>query len=211
MGADRITQGQSPSDPYDSPGAIVVDAVSGLLQTVTNNRALVAAQQAIAAVGAQTAVTAITAAKNLFSTTLPTGLLNEVGRTVAVDGWGIYSSAGGTTPTISIALVLAGVTLCIITSSPINTAANTNLPFQVSFQFTVITAGSAGTIECHGNLIINLSANSQAAAPTQFADTNTGVSGAVNLTTADTLTVTIAASSAVSSAQLRLGSVSILA
>jgi hypothetical protein len=213
MGADRITQGQifsTEQDVYDSPGAIIVDALNGILSVVTNARTLQVTQQALATAGAQTAVTAITVAQNLYSKLLAAGVLNAANRTAVIEGWGIYSSAGGTTPTISIALVLGGVTLCTITSSAINTAANVNLPLQFTFQFTVVTTGAAATIECHGTLSINLSANTPGAAPTLFTDTNTGVSAAVNLVTAETLAVTIAASSAVSSAQARMISLQLL-
>lgn len=210
MGADRIQAG-AVADPYDSPGSLLVDPVAGSLAVVNNNRVAQLQQATVLALSAQAALTNITAAQNLFTKIFGAGALNVVGRTFMVSGWGVYSSAGGSTPTISIALTLGGVTLCTITSSAINTAANTNLPFQFSFQVTVVSTGAAATLETHGLLTINLSANTPAAAVTAFADTNTAVSAAVNLTTAATLAATIAASGNISSATLRLASIEVLA
>jgi hypothetical protein len=209
MGADRIQAGIT-SDPYDSPGAIAVDPLSGTLSVATA-AGLQLAQSALAKFVAQTTLTNITTAQTLFSKAIAAGLLNLVGRTLLVTGFGVYSSAGGSTPTITIALTLGGVTLCTITSTAINTAANTNLQFQFQFQATVVSVGASATLECHGDVAINLSANTPGSALSEFADQNTAVSSAVNLTAAATLAATIAASGTVSSATLRLASVELVA
>jgi hypothetical protein len=209
MGADRIQAGIT-TDPYDSPGALAVDPVSGALGVAIPGK-LQIAQTALAALVAQTPLTNITTAQNLFTKIFGAGLLNLVGRTLLVTGFGVYSSAGGSTPTITIALTLGGVTLCTITSTPINTAANTNLQFQFQFQATVVSVGASATLECHGDVAINLSANTPGSALSEFADQNTAVSSAVNLTAAATLAATIAASGTVSSATLRLASVELVA
>jgi hypothetical protein len=212
MGADRIQSGglTAGQDAIDSPGSLIVDSLNGTLGIVTNTHQISIAQVISALFGPQTALTAITTAQNLLTKAFAAGELNVAGRTLQISGKGIYSSAGGSTPTISIALTLGGVTLATLTSSAINTAANTNLQFNFTFNVSVVSVGTSGTLVTTGVLNINLSANTPGAALTQFADQNTGVSSAVNLTTAETLAVTIAASAAVASAQLQLGSVQIL-
>jgi hypothetical protein len=213
MGADRIVQGQvfpAGTNKYESPGSIIVDAVTGMIQTVNNQRQVITQQSAIAAAGAQTTITAITTAQDLYSKAIAAGILNQVGRTLSVSGWGVYSTAGGTTPTLTFALIFAGVTLCTITTAAINTAANTNLQFQFNFQVTVITTGTTATLEAHGTVSANLSANTPGAALSAFGDQNTAVSSATNLAAAGTLEVTMAASAAVASATLRQVSVEVL-
>jgi hypothetical protein len=66
----------------------------------------------------------------------------------------------------------------------------------------VVTLGAAATIESHGRLNANIGTVAAAAIAT-YLDTNTAVSAAVNLLGAATLSVTIAASAAIPSAQLR--------
>ena len=69
MGADRIQNGglANGQDAVDSPGALIVDTLNGILGLVNNNHQVQTMQAALAAVGAQTAVTAITTAQNLWT------------------------------------------------------------------------------------------------------------------------------------------------
>jgi len=207
MGADRIEAGVLSKTVIDSPGSILVDPVSGGLAVVTKALNLALAQSTLLALGAQTALTTITTAQTLFTFPVPAGLFNKVGRTFRVTIVGIYSSAGGSTPTITIALKLGSVTLCTITTSAIDTAANTNLQWRADFLCTVVTIGTTATIEAHGSISFNLSANTAGAALSTFGDQNVAPSSAVDLTIAENLVATIAASGAVSSAQVRSATV----
>jgi hypothetical protein len=135
-----------------------------------------------------------------------------VNRTVLVTGTLVYTSPGTTSPTISIALKLGATTLCTITTAAISTTASTNLPIQFAFQLGVVSAGAAGTIETHGAVNANITANTPAAAVASYLDTNTAVSSAVDLTSQLALTVTIASSGAgITGATLRQGAVEVVA
>lgn len=210
MGADRITSGSPAGSQFDSPGAIVADQVSGLLGVMTTARVLVTGTARLANIPQQTALTAITTAQNLFTQTLPAGFLNTVGRSIEVKGSLIYSTTSTNVATITIAIKLGAVTLCTITTAATNTAASSNLPINFDFILTTVTTGTNGTINAHGSVTANIGT---AAAPVTntYLDSNTGPSGAVDLTIAEPLTVTIAASAAVPSAQLLTASVNVLA
>jgi hypothetical protein len=215
MGADRIVFGQGQGGSYDDAGALIADAQNGILSMVTGTLGApsgkVSAQSALYIIPTQTAVTAITTAQTLFSKALNAGALNVAGRTGLFTAYGIYTSPGSSTPTMTFALTLGGVTLMTVTTAAISTTASTSLQWQFTCQFTVVTAGASGTIEAHGNVGVNISANTPGAALAEYADQNTAVSSAVNLTTALTIALTIAASSTVTSAQLRLGSIELTA
>jgi hypothetical protein len=213
MGADRITQGSlgtTGQDVYDSPGALIVDAVDGTIAVVTSTRTIAFAASRILNVPQQTALTAITTAQNLLSQSMGAGSLNVAGRSVRVRGTLMYSTTSTNVATITIALKLGSVTLCTITTAATNTAASTNLQIQFDFTFTVATTGTGATIQAHGRLDANIGTATSGAVTTYF-DTNTGVSSAVDLTVAETLLVTIAASAAVPSATLLSASIDLLA
>lgn len=213
MAFERVTTGPlNPTgvDPFDAPG-LVFDQQNNVLAAVGNSRNMTVQQSAQLILTAQTALTAITTAQNLFTKAFPAGALNVVGRTLLITGFIIYTSPGTTTPTITIAITLGGVTLVTITTSGISATASTNLQIQFQFQATIVSTGASGTLEAHGDVAANLTANTPGGAVNEFADTNTAVSSAVNLTNALTLAATIAASSTVTSAQLRMASVELVA
>jgi len=213
--AARIRPGiLSATKIVDSPGTQQIDPQLGAMGIVTRGAAfnqVTLVQSALLALGVQTALTNISTAQNLLSFSLPGGSLNKLGRTFQVNIWGIYSFAGGSTPTISIALKIGSVTICTLTSTAINTAASTNLQFQASFQVTVSAIGATATVEAHGTLSINLSANTPGAAMSQFVDGNTAASSAIDLTTAQNLVATIASSGTLSGAQVRSATVELVA
>ena len=210
MGADRVTYGPpaaTGTNAFDQK-AIVLDQTNGVMYSsgAANNRKLMAAMGAPLVLPAQTAVTAITTAQNLLTFLFGAGALNVTGRKIRVKGVAIYSTTAANVATISIALVLGGVTLCTITTAATNTAASANLPLRFEFELTVVTLGATATIEAHGRVDANVGTVA-AAAVAVYLDTNTAVSAAVNLTSASTLAVTIAASAAIPSAQLRAATV----
>jgi hypothetical protein len=208
MGADRITSAGAGAG-YDSPGALIADQVTGLLGVMTKANGIVVGAARVGSIPQQTALSAITTAQNLFSQTFGPGALNVVGRAVRVRGSLIYSTTATNVATITIALKLGALTLCTITTAATNTAASVNLPIQFDFNFSVVTTGTAATINCHGSVAINIGT---AAAPSfvTYLDTNTAAVGPVDLTIAEILAVTIAASAAVPSAQLLGASIDIL-
>lgn len=214
MGVDRISQGPlntAGTNPLDSPGALVADQQNGILAVTTNTKKLQACQVALTVLPAQTALVTVTTAQNLISLAIPAGALNVVGRTFEISGSIIYTTPGTTTPTMTLALVLGGVTLCSITTAALSATASTNMPAQFYFIATVVSVGASATIESHGYISANISANTPAAAATQYLDTNTAVSSAVNLLNAANLQVQVSASSAISSIQLRQGILEIAA
>lgn len=204
MGADRIQAGpisNAGTNPYDVK-ALVQDTQNNTLSISGSSRRLALLRASIAVLSAQAALAAITVAQNLLTQVFPLGALNVTGRRVRIKGSLIYSTTIANVATISIAVVLGGVTLCTITTAATNTAASANLPIQFAFEFTVATTGANATIETHGRVDANIGTVAAGAAAT-YLDTNTAVSAAVNLLAQSTLAVTIAASAAVPSAQLR--------
>ncbi len=210
MGADRVTYGPPSATGFNAfdQKALVLDQTNGVLYVsgAANNRKLMTAMGAPLVLPPQTARTAITVAQPLLSFAFGAGALNVTGRKLRVKGVLIYSTTAANVATISLALTLGGVTLCTITTAATNTAASANLPIQFEFELTVVTLGAAATLESHGRVDANIGTAAAAAGAT-YLDTNTAVSGAVNLTAATTLGVTIAASAAVPSAQLRSATV----
>ncbi len=212
MGADRITVGplsSNATNSYDAQ-AIVQDVQNNTLSISGTSKKLTAMQSAIAVLGAQTALTAITAAQVVLSQAFNPGALNVMNRTIRVSGSLIYSTTATNVATISLALVLGGVTLCTITTAPTNTTASANLPIQFEFELTVVSLGATATVESHGWVAANIGTVA-AAAIANYLDTNTAVSSAVNLLTSTTLQLTIAASAAVPSAQLRQATIELAA
>jgi len=153
---------------------------------------------------AQTALSTITTAQTLDSLTLPAGVMNNVNRDLRVCFQGVYTSPGTTTPTITVALKIgSSVTPITITSAAISSTASTNMPFQGCYDVATAAVGATGTDEAHGYLDVNISANTPAAASTRYLDTNTAVSSTYDHTASNTATLSIAASSTVTSATLR--------
>jgi hypothetical protein len=206
MGADRVTYGPpsaSGVNSYDQK-ALVLDQNNGVLYVsgAANNRKLMVAMGAPLVLPAQTALTAITTAQTLLSFLFGAGALNVTGRKLRVKGNLIYSTTAANVAAITLGFTLGGVTLGTITTQATNTAASTNLPIRFEFETTVVTLGAAATLETHGRVDANISATAVGPVSTYLA-TNATVSGAVNLTAASTLAVTIAAGAAIPSAQLR--------
>lgn len=207
-----ITKGPSNTTGKNtSPQSLTFDSQNNIMATVGDVGSESALQTAMQVINAQTALTTITTAQTLISLALKAGVLNRLARTLTVSGSIIYTTPGTTTPAITLAIKLGSVTLCSIVLGACSSTASTNMPIQFSFELDVASVGASGTIEAHGQVNANLTANTPAAASSAFLDTNTAVSSAVDLTAAQTLTVTIAANSAVSSAQLRQATIELVA
>lgn len=211
MGADRITTGPQAAgtNPADTE-ALVLDVQNNILETSGNSRTMAACRTALSVLGAQTALTTVTTAQNLILLTLSAGVLNKLLRTINVSGTLIYTTPGTTTPTLTIALLINGVSVCSITTAALSGTASANMPVQFSFSASTASTGSAGTIEAHGSLNANISANTPAAAAANYLDNNVAVSSAVNLVSAGSLKVQVSANSAISSIQLRQAAVEVI-
>jgi hypothetical protein len=200
----QITEGPATANGDNTNiGALVFDNQNNIVEAVGNGGLAQALMSALLVEGAPTALTTITTAQNLLSKSIPAGALNKLLRTLRICGFLIYTTPGTTTPAMTIAVKLGAVTLCTITAAAFSSTASTNMPVQFVFTLTVTTTGSSGKFEGHGKVIANISANTPAAAAAMYLDTGTAASSAIDLTIAETLTVTIAANSAISSAQLR--------
>lgn len=212
MAVDRITSGPltaAGTNPYDTQ-ALVHDTANDILEISGNDRVLRALEVALQILTSQTALSNVTTAQNLISKALGAGVLNKVNRTIRIWGRGIYTTPGTTTPAMSVLVALGATTLCTITTAALSATASTNMPFEFYFQFTTVSTGASGTLESHGELVCNISANTPAAAAADYLDTNTAVSSAVNLAGALTLTVQVSANSAITSIQLRQASIEVV-
>lgn len=205
----QVTNGPNPTTGCQSAPALYVDQQDGIVALCGTAHVLQTEQTAIAIFNAQTAVTSVTTAQTIASMSLGANLQNVVGRTLRLCGYGIYTSPGTTAPTLTFQLTEGGITPVAITTPAASTTASTNMPFQFCFDLTTASLSTpaspstTGTLEAHGQVSVNLSANTPAAAQTTVDDTNTAVSSALNLFTANTLVLQVAASSTITSVQLR--------
>lgn len=210
MGFDTVTQGYPQPNQVVGPQGSVLDRVNNLAYTFGQSATLALLRSALAVLGVQTALTAITTAQTLLSYAFGAGALNVLGRTLLVRGSLIYSTTSANVATITIAVKLGSVTIATITTAATNTTASTNLPVQFEFYLTVAAVGASGTLVGIGRVDANIG-TAAAAAVASYLATTTAASSAVNLLTAETLTVTIAGGAAIPSAQLLNATVEVLA
>ena len=182
---------------------LMMDNLSNIMSSCGTLGVARAHQTALATFSAQTAVTTVTTAQTMASLALPANLQNYPGRTLRICGYGIYTSPGTTTPTLTFQITEGGITPVAITTAAVSATASTNLPFNFCFDLTTVTLGATGTLEAHGQVNCNISANTAAAAMATYGDTNTAVSSAISFFTANTIAVQVAASGTITSVQLR--------
>lgn len=194
----------SGQNPGAAPNGLALDKANNLVCSVGTAGTEQLLTAVIKTLQEQTALTAITTAQNLLSFTAPAFLLNRLNRTLRIKGRGIYTTPGTTTPAVTLAVNLDGTTsLVSIATAALSGTASTNMPFEFEFTLSTAATGSAAaSLECHGKVACNISANTPAAAVATYLDGNTAVVGTLNLQTQHVVNVTIAADSAVTSAQL---------
>jgi len=129
-----------------------------------------------------------TAATALMTQAIKAGALNVVGKYLYISGAGLYTTAAAQTPTITIAVTLGAVTLATWTSAA-TTASSTNFPWNFDLFLITQTKGSSGLLESHGIFNVTLGA-AAAGAETSYNDVNTSTVGPIDLTAAQTLSVT---------------------
>lgn len=184
-------------------GALIQDSANNIVETVGVGGLAQALRSPLAVVGPQTALTAITTAQTLASFSLGAQVLNKQNRLAQMNAMLLYTSAGTTAPVLTFAVKLGAVTLCSITIAALSTTASTNMPVQLFFNLQTTATGTSGTIEAHGQVTANITANTPAADSANYLDTNTAASSAVNLNIAETLTLVVSSTLALSSMQLR--------
>lgn len=122
---------------------------------------------------------------------LTAGYLNSAGRPFSIFGAGIYTTQTAQTPTLRFRVHLCTVSGCgsgtVITlidiTSGATTAASSSLNWSVNMVSTVATAGATGNLETHGYAVVDLGALTTVA-DTIYGDTNSAVSGNIDLTAA---------------------------
>lgn len=132
----------------------------------------------------------LTTDQNLLSLSVPAAALNVVGRTLRVSGAGLYTTQAGQTPTLTFKVKLGSLTLLSWTTVA-TTASATDIPWNFAIDLATAVIGAAGTLEAHGNLLVNLGTTAGVDSNI-IPDTNTATVGTVDLTAAQTLQVTIA-------------------
>lgn len=200
MGADTVVLGP-PAAAQPGTEGIILDQANGNLYVFGQPGTPALLRSAIAVLGGQTALTAITTAQTLISKVFAAGSLNVVGRTLVINLTLTYNTTVANVATLTFAVTLGGVTLFSVTTDATNTAASSNLPVQLQFIITTTTTGATATMTTSGTVSADLGTVATAAVTSYVKAA--AVSSAVNLLTAETLLVTIAASAAVPSATVR--------
>jgi hypothetical protein len=176
--------------------------------TVASNP--LAVSGALTVLGAQTPITTVTTIQAMNSTavTVPAGAMNVAGKTLHVKGYFTFSNAS-TTPVITITLKLGSVVM----AAPVSTAnvnSNSSSPAWFEFYAKTATTGASGTVEAHGTLDMNVTDATNGHALSRFSDYLAAVSSAVDLTTAENITINMTADATVTTATLREASFEIL-
>ena len=189
----QITNGPNSSTACPFGPGLYFDQLNAVLSNCGTARVEQTNQTALCTLGPQTPVTTVTTAQTLGSCVLNANIQNVPNRTIRACGYGIYTSPGSATPTMTLQLTQAGMTEVAITTAALNTNASTNMPFDFCFNLTTVGLGSAGTIEAHGKLNINISNNTPAAAEAAYGDTNYGATNTITVATnpavSDTFTI----------------------
>ena len=155
----------------------------------------------------QTALSTITTIQVLGSCPLGANALNSIGKVLHIAGQGVYTSSAQT-GTMTLSLVMGGITPMAITSAAIITGGQTNAQFDFDWRCVTSLTGATGTLVCTGLQDVNLATANNLAALTREADNIHGAaSSAINLTGALTATMNITMSASTTSAVLNTAEV----
>lgn len=180
--------------------SVITSVVTGAAVPSQNTAAFPAAvPQLICNLIAQPANTTVTTIQVMGSCPLGAGIQNVSGKVLHITGHLVYTTAGA--PVITISALEGGITPLAV-AGVATTGAATN--GQVAFDYYITTAftGTAGTLESHGLLSVQNN-TALGTALGVYADQNTAVSSAINLTASNTLGINITASVSLSTATLR--------
>lgn len=183
--------------------AVLTSVTTGGGVPLQNSAAFPAAiPQLICNLIAQPANATITTIQVMGTCPLGAGIQNVSGKVLRVTGHLVYTS-GAQTGTMTISAIEGGVTPIAVTSGAIVTGGQTNAQAEFDYYITTAFTGTAGTLESHGKLAVQLATAANGTAMSTFNDQNTAVSSAVNLTAANNLTINITMTSSTTSATLR--------
>jgi len=183
-------QGVATPQGIDDPGTLRLDASQNALFFRLNG---ITYQPAMGAITNITPVTATnpSAAANLMTFAFPAGSLNNLGRTLSLYAYGLYTTASGQTPTLNLTVIMNDGTntrTLLSWTSGATTASSSNFPWNFDCTIVTTAAGSSGTFEGHGTANVTLGA-SAGGALTSYNDVITGASSALDLTKVNTMTV----------------------
>jgi hypothetical protein len=208
----QITNGPNASNacPAASAPVLLIDSSTNVVSSCGKNGTAQTESTVLGILGPQTPVTTVTTAQTMASVALPANAQNYAGRLIRVCTYGTYTSPGTTAPVLTFSVVEGGITPVSIAADAASTTASTTLPFKFCANIETATLGATGTLEAHGELDVNLSANLGGAAVTRYLDNNTAASSAINLFAANTIAVKVAASLTITSVTARLTTVQLL-
>jgi hypothetical protein len=134
---------------------------------------------------------AVTSDQQLMELSLTAGYLNTLGTPFVFNGSGLYTTAIAQTPTLTFKVKLCTVSGCgsgtvvtlVALVSTATLAAVTNNPWNLNVTGVTHATGATGTLEIHGPLILDLGI-AATTVDSAFLDTNTAVSGTIDLTAA---------------------------
>ena len=129
--------------------------------------------------GASVVTTCNSTVQNITTFALPSGLLNETGKTLRLKAWGILNttSASG----LQLGLQLSGTNVCLINTANITTSL-TNQPWATEMMIYTANTGATGNVYGHGTISAQIVTAGAATATSVTQDTSTAVSANVNLT-----------------------------
>lgn len=204
-----VTNGPNTSTSCQASPGLYFDQQNGVLSTCGSSHTLQAANTTLGVFNAQTANATVTTAQAMATLALNANAQNVVGRTLRICASGIYTTPGTTAPTLTFSITEGGITPFTITTGATDTGGATDLQWHFCADITTAALSTSaspsttGKLETHGQLAVNLTANTKGGALTTYADQNTAISSAINLFTANTLSINVAASATVTSVQLR--------
>lgn len=201
-----INAGVAPTTP--AAGAVWIDS-QGVPSFSEVSGSTIRVSGALTVLNAQAPLTAVTTAQNLLSFSLPAGLLNVAAKTLRISGTGIFTNSSGSTANVTIASSVAAVSTSTVSTGATVVTGITNGQFEFDIMLQTATTGATGAINGHQTQSFQI-ATTLGSALAYYADQLTGNSSSVNLTTADTLLVTIASTQSLASVTLLQGLIEIL-
>ncbi len=142
---------------------------------------------------------------------LPTGFLNQVGRTLRVKFNFIFTpvSTGALLPTLNLYSLYGTTSVALWTVTTVNTSGTTASNGMIEVDLTVAATGATGTVEAHGFMVAH-SATASHPAMLATGDAIQAASSAIDLTKQNTLTLSFTETTAAVTVQVRQMTVEIL-
>lgn len=189
----------APTGQDTNKHALIADQQNGIVEMVDDAGITHPLRTMLSMLLTPVVLSTITTAQNMVALALKAGVLNKTSRAIMIQGSAVFTCAG--TPQITVTVKLGGVTLVTIQTPAIGNA-QTNGQLQFCFLLSVTTVGASGKLESHGEISVQGGSALSAAVP-QYLDQNIAVSSAIDLTAAQNLVVTVAATSTISALTVR--------